>query len=206
MELHLFQHCYSKAKLRILSFLDQCLQKRGTFAQGPLDLLLHKSLQLTNIKNVIQIILPIQLFWIEKARIITGRNEVVAKVMFLLVSVILLTVGVGSASVHAGISPPPWEPDLPLGADTPWEQTPPGSRHPPGSRPPMGSRLRHTVNERPVRILLECILVIVCLSGAFLLKKPDSCKDSIAVFVTKAFEKNLTPESTGDILELKQII
>ena len=27
------------------------------------------------------------------------------------------------------------------------------------SIPPPGSRLRHTVNERPVRILLECILV-----------------------------------------------
>ena len=50
------------------------------------------------------------------------------------------------------------------------EQTPLGSRHPLRSRPPReqtapppradtpGSRLRHTVNERPVRILLECIL------------------------------------------------
>ena len=38
---------------------------------------------------------------------------------------------------------------------TPPEQTPPGSRH-----PPFKSRLRHTVNERPVRILLECILVL----------------------------------------------
>ena len=28
-----------------------------------------------------------------------------------------------------------------------------------GIPPPPGSRLRHTVNERPVRILLECILV-----------------------------------------------
>ena len=48
----------------------------------------------------------------------------------------------------------------------PWEQTPPRSRHPPqsrhhppGSRHPPESRLQHTVNERPVRILLECILV-----------------------------------------------
>ena len=40
------------------------------------------------------------------------------------------------------------------------QSSPPLSRHPPGSRhPPPGSRLRHTVNERPVRILLECILV-----------------------------------------------
>ena len=35
-----------------------------------------------------------------------------------------------------------------------WDTTPPWSRH-----PPLGSRLWHTVNERPVRILLECILV-----------------------------------------------
>ena len=41
----------------------------------------------------------------------------------------------------------------------PREQTPPGSRHPPGPDTRPGSRLQHTVNERPVRILLECILV-----------------------------------------------
>ena len=73
-------------------------------------------------------------------------------------------------------SPPEQTP--PLGADSPlqsrhppgsWhppEQTPPRSGHPPGAdtpleqaNTPLGSRLRHTVNERPVRILLECILV-----------------------------------------------
>ena len=55
---------------------------------------------------------------------------------------------------------PPWN-RPPLGADTPpREQTSPSSRHPLGAdTPPPGSRLRHTVNERPVRILLECILV-----------------------------------------------
>ena len=47
---------------------------------------------------------------------------------------------------------------------TPWEKTPPGSRHPPGADSPgpgtpLESRLQHTVNEQPVRILLECILV-----------------------------------------------
>ena len=40
---------------------------------------------------------------------------------------------------------------------------PPGTRHLPPPlgpcRPPPGSRLQHTVYERPVRILLECILV-----------------------------------------------
>ena len=50
--------------------------------------------------------------------IFTSRNEVVAKVMFLLVSVILLTGG--SASVHAGKEAPPrkeappWEGSTPL--------------------------------------------------------------------------------------------
>ena len=71
----------------------------------------------------------------------------------------------GSASVHAGIP-------TPLGADTPrskhppeqtprkqtppWEQTPPEQ-----TPPPPGSRFRDTVNERLVRILLECILVVI---------------------------------------------
>ena len=75
-----------------------------------------------------------------------------AKVMFLLMSVILLT---GEyASVHAEIpplqeqTPPPRSRQPPRGADTPQADT-----HPPEQTPP-GSRLRHTVNERPVRILL----------------------------------------------------
>ena len=46
----------------------------------------------------------------------------------------------------------------PPGADTP-EQTHPPEQTPPWSRHPPGSRLQHTVYERPVRILLECILV-----------------------------------------------
>ena len=105
-----------------------------------------------------------------------------AKVMFLQASVILSTGGDwgGSASVHAGIPPgtrppqeqtpleqtppgtrpleqtPPLGPD-PLGPDPPQEQTPPGP-DPPGADTPPESRLWHTVNERPVRILLECIL------------------------------------------------
>ena len=95
--------------------------------------------------------------------------------VFTRVCVILFTGG--SASVHAGIpsTPPhlpppeggPPEADTSPGSrHTPREADPPGSRHPPGSRPPKkqtlppGSRPppRHTVNERPVRILLECIL------------------------------------------------
>ena len=51
----------------------------------------------------------------------------------------------------------------------PFDQTPPTrhppTRHPPDQTPPgpdtppPGSRLQHTVNERPIRILLECVLV-----------------------------------------------
>ena len=45
----------------------------------------------------------------------------------------------------------PWEWTHPQADTHPQEQTPPS--------PHTGSRLQHTVNERPVRILLECILV-----------------------------------------------
>ena len=62
---------------------------------------------------------------------------------------------------------PPQEQTPPLGADTtppgpdtPPEQTPPEQTPPWEQRHPPGSRLQHTVYERPVRILLECILVV----------------------------------------------
>ena len=75
----------------------------------------------------------------------------------------------GSASVHAGIPTPPR-------TRSPQSRHPsPGNRHPPGTTPlqtpqdhthtppgadtPPRSRLQHTIYERPVRILLECILV-----------------------------------------------
>ena len=51
---------------------------------------------------------------------------------------------------------------IPLGADPPprSRHLPPRSRHPPEADTPLpGSRLRHTVNERPERIHLKCILV-----------------------------------------------
>ena len=90
-----------------------------------------------------------------------------------------------SASVHAGIPPPPGSrhpprsrppgADTPLGGDTPLEQTTPGSRHPsweenpPWEQTPLGSRPPSladppgdTVNARAVRILLECNLVLFC--------------------------------------------
>ena len=93
-----------------------------------------------------------------------------AKVIFLHLFVILFPGGGVSASVHAGIPHITWEQTPPRSrpppprADTPPEQTPtPRSRHPPlgADTPSPGSRLRHMGNERPVHILLECILVIL---------------------------------------------
>ena len=122
--------------------------------------------------------------------IVTDRNEVVAKVMFLQLCVILFTGGVCLSAC--------WD-TTPQG--DPQEGDPPRRRHPPSrppkketpkkesasrptpkgklrgirSRPtpkgeiegdqiqppPTRCRIRHTVNERPVRILLECILVLL---------------------------------------------
>ena len=93
--------------------------------------------------------------------------------------VCLSTGGRVSASVHAGMPDPPrWRPPwmenpppdgephppgwrAPPDGEPPWDGEPPphGWRTPPMENPPPGSRLQHTVYERPVRILLECILV-----------------------------------------------
>ena len=84
------------------------------------------------------------------------------KVMFLHLSVILFT-GEGVCLSACWDTTPPWK-------HTPQKAPPPpGSTHHPREAHASprkhthtpGSRLRHTVNERPVRILLECILVIV---------------------------------------------
>ena len=105
-----------------------------------------------------------------------------AKVLFLQASVILLTVGCLSQCMLGytplGADPPrsrppgsrhPPEAD-PLQADPPGSRPSgtdtPRSRHPPRSRPPPGSRLQHTVYKWPVRIILECILVIDCIPSS----------------------------------------
>ena len=133
--------------------------------------------------------------------IITGRNEVVAKVMFLQACV--CPQGGVSASVHAGIPPqtrcpPPHPPDQTQHHHPPGtRQTPPGPGRPPRDqaepppptppldlgRPPPGpdtlpspgSRLQQTVYEWPVRILLECILVmlIICSGGSRMFPERD---------------------------------
>ena len=99
---------------------------------------------------------------LEYVTIVTGRNEVVAKVMFLHVSVILSTGGV----LQAGRGPPgPGRPPLAGRTPPPLGESPLAGRTPPPrgpGRPPPGRRLQNTVYERPVRILLECILVFYC--------------------------------------------
>ena len=129
--------------------------------------------------------------------LITGRNEVVAKVIFLHLSVILFTGGglpqcmlgchhplprrpPAKETPYQGDPPaketplprrPPCQgdspeggtPSLPRETPSPCQGDPPRRRHPPGRRQPPGKQTpaaRHTVNERPVRILLECIFVV----------------------------------------------
>ena len=101
--------------------------------------------------------------------VITGRNEVVAKVMILHLSVshsvhrgcvCLLLVGRGgvcswSLGIVCLLLVPGGLGKHPLGRHPPLGRHSLG-RHPPGRHP---LPTRDTGNERPVRILLECILV-----------------------------------------------
>ena len=127
-----------------------------------------------------------------------------AKVMFLQASVILSTGGV-LPQCMLGCQPPrdqrpPWTRQTPT-PHPPGTRDPPASgRHPPGTRapppdqadpdppdqadppgpgrhPPPGSRRQHVVNERPVRILVECILVFLMWNSA------DVCFGYICHFV-----------------------
>ena len=86
--------------------------------------------------------------------------------------------GPGRHPPRPGRHHPPDQTPPPPGSDTPQTRHPPnhadtpgpGRHHPPPDQihpptrqsPPPGSRLQHTVYERPVRILLECILVSEC--------------------------------------------
>ena len=86
----------------------------------------------------------------------------------------ILFTGGGSASVHAGISPP--------GADLQWDQTPLLDQAPPLDQAPreqtlprpgtlqVQSMLGDTVNARGLRILLECNLVSKAVPSALLMK------------------------------------
>ena len=100
--------------------------------------------------------------------IFTGRNEVVAKVMFLQVCV--CPQGGEGVCLSACWDARPPQPGTPHPLDQ--ADPPRPGRHPPPTppdqaHPPPGSRLQHTVYERPVRILLECILVWRCVWQEF---------------------------------------
>ena len=105
-------------------------------------------------------IIKLSLFF--KILIFTGRSEVVTKVIFLHLSVILFTGGLRLSACWDTTPQPTRSTHIPREAP-PWEAHPPGSTPPPEAHPPKapspGSRLRHTVNKRPIRILLKCILV-----------------------------------------------
>ena len=118
----------------------------------------------------------------------TGRNEVVAKVIFLHLFVILFTGGEGVClnacwdTTPREQTPPPWEQTPP-----PWEQTPPPPREqtpPPlgADTIPPGSRLQHTVYEWPVCILLECILVYDLFSQGRGAMAPSAPLDPLLLF------------------------
>ena len=104
---------------------------------------------------------------------VTDRNEVVAKVIFLHLFVIHSVYRGGGGIPQGTEAEPPHPPDTTHHPPPP-EQTP----------PPGPGRLRHTVYERPVRILLECILVSdvisPCLSSD-LIDSPHEVKTHLAI-------------------------
>ena len=65
--------------------------------------------------------------------------------------------GTRQTPLLAGRTPPEWA-DPPDQGEPPRDQADTPQQ---GEPPSPGRRLQHTVNERPVRILLECILVII---------------------------------------------
>ena len=101
--------------------------------------------------------------------VITGRNEVVGQgnIFYICLSFILFTGGVCLSAC--------WDTTPPGPATPPRTRHPPGpATHPPDQAPPRPgtplspvSWLQHTVYERPVRILLECILVFLNFQSCF---------------------------------------
>ena len=107
--------------------------------------------------------------------VFTGRNEVVAKVMFLQVCVcpqggeegVCLSACWDTRPPRPGRENPPWTRQTPPQT----RENPPQTRETPPrpGRTPPGRRLQHTVHARPVRILLECILVMQFILYVYLL-------------------------------------
>ena len=79
---------------------------------------------------------------------------------------------------HQG-DPPPRQGEPPRTRQTPrTKENPPRPDRPPRPGRPPGRRLQYTVNERPVRILLECILVIKTVQTCHLLCERPECYHS----------------------------
>ena len=76
--------------------------------------------------------------------LVTGRNEVVAKVIFLHLSVVLFTGGACLRQTPLWEQTPPQEQNPP--EQTPLGQTPPRSDTPPGQTPP---QVRHPLSRHP---------------------------------------------------------
>ena len=107
-------------------------------------------------------------------------------------------------SRHPPQQTPPWSrhcphpQQTPPGVDTPQvrpppEQTPPGLSTPSQTKyTPPGSRLRHTVNERLVRILLECVLVVVDFSEKVDAVEPPGCSKIFDI------EREVTSQWNGE--------
>ena len=113
-------------------------------------------------RKVLSLIYPAMSFFFYSFAVVTGRNEVVAKVMFLHVSVILYTGGVYGEHHHPpgpGIHPPSRKNPPPPGTkeNSPDQADPPGprgtprpGRHPPdqGEPPPRPGRHTHPPRTR----------------------------------------------------------
>ena len=85
---------------------------------------------------------------------------------------------------QAGRTPPDQAGIPPLDqADPPRPGRPPPPPPDQAGRSPPGSRLQHTVNERPVRILLECILVLKYIFGGH--KSPFWAFGDVCPFITR---------------------
>ena len=111
--------------------------------------------KLTSLMSPLDSIASVSYYWPQRS---CGQGNV-------LTGVCLSTGGRVSASVHAGMpylldgEPPQWRTPLsPDGEPHRWRT--PLDGEPPGMENPPGSRLQYTVDGQPVRILLECILVI----------------------------------------------
>ena len=165
--------------------------KQGQISKADLhSQILHaRPVQISSFSYIFREILDPPQSMIANKNVITGRNEVVAKVIFLHLSVILFTGGGVLSQCMLGYHPPE---QTPPGADPPWDQTPLGAdtpppreqTHPPGSRHP---RSRHPPRETDSSIrstngryasYWNAFLLVIFLSQVFVMSEvvEDICR------------------------------